>query len=159
MARLSGVLRTSFELSSRSNSSRTSTIDGLFLGSVWRQFSASEAAAWASFLEYWPPILVSIILNIRLLSLRRGFPQSTRVSSTLPTFSWSNARLPERSSSKTTPKLYTSLFGVKWPVAVSQTNHKMYYFLYKNIFVLYRVKKRCICQCGQISNVLNFGWS
>lgn len=109
------VLETSLDVWSCSNFARTSTISGLFFGSVCRHCTASAAAAWAAFLEYWPPNLVSMILNTRLASLKKGFAQSTSVSSMPTAFSSSIARLPHSNSSNTTPKLYTSLFGVKWP--------------------------------------------
>lgn len=113
---LGGVFVNEFEELSPSNAARTSTIGGLNLGSVLRHCSASAAVACAPFLEYWPPNLVSIILKTLLLSLKNGFAQSTKVSSENPGLSSSTARLPVSNSNKTTPKLYTSLLGVRWPV-------------------------------------------
>lgn len=112
-----GVLGMSCGVWSCSNEVRTSTIDGLFFGSMCRHCNTTAATAWASFLEYWPPNLVSMILNTRLLSLKNGSAHSTRVCSASPPLSSSSARLPDSSSNKTTPKLYTSLFGVKWPAS------------------------------------------
>ncbi|MFS7907557.1 hypothetical protein Hanom_Chr01g00072731 [Helianthus anomalus] len=56
-----------------------------------------------------------MILRTRLVSLRNGLTQSTNVSSTPPALSSAMARLPDINSNKTTPKLYTSFFGVKCP--------------------------------------------
>lgn len=105
-----------FEEWSSSNEARTSTIPGLCLGSVFMHCDASAATAWAPFLEYWPPNLISMILETRLLSFRNGLAQSTRVSCKVPGLLPSITRLPVSNSTKTTPKLYTSLLKVKWPV-------------------------------------------
>lgn len=96
---------------------RTSIMSGLSLETECRHCKASAATAWACFFEYWPPNLESIILNILLLSpSRNGFAQSTKLSSPpSPSISPSFARFPDSNSNSTTPKLYTSLFGVKWP--------------------------------------------
>lgn len=112
------VLGITFDVWSFSKVARASIMCGLCLGSVCRHCNASAAAAWAPFFEYWPPSLVSMILRTRLLSLKKGFAQSTRVSSTEAALSSSSALLPDSNSNKTTPKLYTSLFGVKWPAGI-----------------------------------------
>lgn len=90
--------------SSCSNVANTSAILGLTLASLLRHCKARVAAVNAAFWGYWPSNLVSMIRNNFLLSLKYGFAQSTRFCST-STFVLSTARLPDNSSSSTTPKL------------------------------------------------------
>lgn len=94
---------------------RTSVIGGLALASLSRHFRASVAAMKAPFCGYCPSNLESMIRNSLRLSPKYGFAQSTRFWST-PAIDLSTARLPDKSSSRTTPKLYTSLFAVSRPV-------------------------------------------
>nr|AFK33628.1 unknown [Medicago truncatula] len=70
----------------------------------------------APFCGYWPSNFESMIRNSLLLSPKYGFAQSTKFWST-PAIVLSTARLPDKSSSITTPKLYTSLLAVSRPVA------------------------------------------
>jgi hypothetical protein len=111
-----------------SSVANTSDIRGLTLASVLRHCKARLAAMKAPFWGYCPPNLVSIIRNNFLLSPRYGFTQSTRFCST-PTLDLSTARRPDRNSSNTTPKLYTSLLAVnrpvqKWKLCYTQTWHR-----------------------------------
>nr|GLL31562.1 hypothetical protein Csa_4G055435 [Ipomoea trifida] len=104
---------TSFGAGSCSRAARTSGMQGRALGSIWRHFNARAAAAWAPFFGYCPPNLESMILITFRLSLRNGNAQSTKVSCAAPpAFSSPIALLPDKSSNKTTPKLYTSFFVV-----------------------------------------------
>lgn len=112
-----GVNAMSLDVGSCSKVARTLTMLGLFFGSSCKHCKATAATAWTAFFKYWPPNLVSMILSTRRLSFRNGPAHSTRLSSTTPTLSSSIARLPDSNSNKTTPKLYTSLLGFKWPVA------------------------------------------
>lgn len=93
---------------------KTSAIRGLSFGSWLMHCKAMEAVLNAPFCGYWPSSLMSIIRNNLLLSPKYGFAQSTRFCS-MPTFILSTARRPDSNSSKTTPKLYTSLFAVNRP--------------------------------------------
>ena len=94
---------------------KTSSIWGRAFASGFTQVIARVAAMHAPFRGYWPPNLVSIIRNIlRFLSSKWDFAHSTSFCST-PTFVLSTARRPVSSSSKTTPKLYTSHFEVNRP--------------------------------------------
>ena len=98
---------------SSSKSVTTSYIEGLCLGSSDRHLNASLATLSAFFTSHCPSILPSIILNTRLW-LTQGLAQSTKFCS-FGGFVESNAPLPHKISSRTAPKLYTSLFGIKWP--------------------------------------------
>lgn len=95
--------------------SKTSVIGGLALASLLRHCRASVAAMKAPFCGYCPSNLESIIRKSLRLSPKYGLAQSTRFWST-PAIVLSTARLPDRSSSNTTPKLYTSLLAVSRPV-------------------------------------------
>lgn len=83
---------------------KTSVIGGLVLASVLRHCRESVAAMKAPFCGYCPSNLVSMIRNSLRLSLKYGFAQSTRFCS-IPDIVLSTARLPDKSSSNTTPKL------------------------------------------------------
>lgn len=84
---------------------------GLVFGSLLKQCNARVATISASFWGYLPSNLVSITQDTLLLldkySIRLCVPSVLLISI---------ARRPDSNSSKTTPKLYTSHFSVKWPV-------------------------------------------
>lgn len=100
---------------SSSSLTRTSAMRGLCFGSWLKHCTAMVAAVNAAFWGYCPSSLMSIMRNSFLLSFIYGFAQSTKFCST-PTFDLSTARRPDSSSSRTTPKLYTSLLAVNRPV-------------------------------------------
>lgn len=104
-----------FEAWSCSSVAKTSAMRGLTFASWLKHCKAIVAAVKAAFWGYCPSSFMSIIRNNFLLSLIYGFAQSTRFCST-PVFVLSTARRPDNNSSKTTPKLYTSLFVVNRPV-------------------------------------------
>lgn len=76
------VLGTTFDVWSLSKVTRTSTMGGLLLGSVWRHCNESAAAAWAPFLEYWPPKL----FRNQKRTLRKLLPHWNRPHHPPPSF-------------------------------------------------------------------------
>lgn len=121
---------------SSSNTLTISSMSGLNLESIDRHWSESIAAfcAWGS--EYWPSSRGSITRNILLLLVRYGFAHSTRLCSPDGRF-LSIARRPDNISRRTTPKLYMSLFVVKWPSQQPAT--KMIRTLVLHFFSLYSI--------------------
>jgi len=97
-----------------SNDLTTPPMFGLSFGSVERHWIARWAILFASRFEYCPSIRASITWEILCLFIRSGFAHSTRLCSPLGLL-LSNARFPDISSRRTTPKLYMSLLFVRWP--------------------------------------------
>lgn len=98
-----------------SNVATTLSILGLNFMSIDRQCRARIAALCASSMVYWPSRRLSSTLKTFLLLAKYGLAHSTSLCSPGGRF-LSTALLPESISSRTTPKLYTSLFAVRWPV-------------------------------------------
>lgn len=103
------------ELWSSSNTLTISSIFGLNLGSTDRHRTARSATFIAWRTVYWPSMRASITWKTRRLLLRYGLAHSIKLCSP-DGLLLSSARFPDIISRSTTPKLYTSLFLVKWPV-------------------------------------------
>ena len=104
----------SLESWSCSNDLTTSSMLGLNFGSADRHLIARWATLIASRNEYWPSTRASITWEILRLLMSNGLAQSTKLCSPDGLF-LSNTRFPDMISRSTAPKLYTSLFLVKWP--------------------------------------------
>lgn len=97
-----------------SNNLTTSFMFGLSFCSVDRHWIARWAILFASRFEYWPSMRASITWEILCLLVRSGLAHSTKLCSPLGLL-LSSARFADMSSRRTTPKLYMSLFLVRWP--------------------------------------------
>lgn len=115
MATGCGALGTSFKSCNCSKAATTCSMFGRHLESIERHWRASWAALWAPVSEYWLPKRGSSTRKIFLLLERYGRAHSTRLCSPGGLFLSSDLR-PDSISNSTTPKLYTSLFDVKWPI-------------------------------------------
>lgn len=93
----------------------TSFMLGLYFGSVAKHWIVMLTALMAPPTEYWPLMRESKTWRTLLLLARYGLAHSTRLCSPEGLF-LSTARFPDNISSITTPKLYTSLLAVKWPL-------------------------------------------
>lgn len=122
------------------SSSKTSTTSFIF----GRKFGSSEThwdASWATFstllFGYWPKIEgCKTWENLRMLIVL--FACGANICSSDGLF-LSIARLPDNISRRTTPKLYTSFFAVRWPCIRRNGVRCMYekhnsHFLYTQIY-------------------------
>lgn len=108
------IFLVSWDFTIPSNMSDTSFIDGRNCGSSQRQGTAIKAILEASLGGYFPSNLGSIICFSWLLSDSFGLIHFTRLCCAGGRFI-SITRRPVSISTKTTPKLYTSLFMYSFP--------------------------------------------
>lgn len=101
--------------SSCSREDKTSVMVGRLLASEFRHWRIISANSWASSMLKLLPSLLSITWGSRSLLLRYGLAWSARFSN-IPFENLSTAEEPDKISSSTTPKLYTSDFNVRCPV-------------------------------------------
>jgi hypothetical protein len=100
--------------------STTALIVGLSDGSLSRHFRMMSATVRAALVGKRPFIRGSMIRDKRLSSVRKGLLHLTILRSSLEERT-SRFFLPVISSSKTTPKLHTLLFGVNTPFSKVST--------------------------------------
>jgi hypothetical protein len=111
-----GSMATSSMASNSSRASTTADICGRDFGLTLRHWYAIAAAFWTARREYCPSRLLSMARSSRREEScnKYGCAHSMRLCSRGGRFLSTTFR-PVRSSNNTTPKLYTSLFVVRWP--------------------------------------------
>ena len=130
----------SFIASICSNTSKTSFMEGLFLGSASRHFKVSCAACTIALDEYWPSILASMMVVLSFFFCEsNGFNHSIKFCWPVGRFV-SSALRPDSISSSTTPKPYTSLFTYKWPVYHTVKYHiRWFVYMFKSFVHMFMI--------------------